>query len=508
MPLTVQVPPGSGSPQSSLPPSEASSGGRFLSALAWTSGAKWSTQVLTWATTIVVARMLTPNDYGVVGMATLVMGVVTLVAELGIGSAVVALRVQDAAVLRQLNSVTILIGLASILLVAAGAPSLAGFFRAEQLVPVVLVLGATFVVQSAKTVPESLLIQAQRFRLLAGVETGRALSAALVTVVCALQGWGYWSLVAGYVASALLATGATVWLQPVAFERPKRDVIFPVMRVSLDVVGSRLAWYCYSNADFFVAGRVLGSTPLGIYTMAWTIATAPVDRIAATLNQVSQSFFAENRYDMEALRKQFLTMTEGIGLATMPACLGIALVADDLVATVLGPRWSAAALPLKILCLYTPLRCLAIVVPPLLLVLGESRHVLIWTTAAAIGLPFCFILGSGLGPEGIAAAWALAYPLVAFPLYARALPRLGTTAMEYVRSLSVAIGSTVGMVLGLLLVRQVLPTQWHPGSRLAVQVTLGVLAWVGTLLVFSMPTARRLVGLVRQLRGTSSAEGR
>jgi O-antigen/teichoic acid export membrane protein len=431
-------------------------------------------------------------------MATLVTGMVALVADLGIGTAMVARRVADVVTLRQLNSVALLGGLWSFLFVAWGSTALARFFRADQLVSVVTVLSATIVVQSAKTVSEGLLLQERRFRLLAGVQGASSVSGALLTVACALLGWGYWSLVLGSVATAVLGAGALVMLRPVAFAMPTRHVL-GTLRVSFDILGSRLAWYSYSNADFLVAGRVLGPTPLGAYTMAWTIATAPVDKIAATLNQVSQPFFAANRDDRDALRKQFLTITQGIALVTIPACVGLALVAEDLVEALLGPTWSEAVLPLQILCLYTPLRCLAVVVTPLLLALGESRHVLVCTIAAAVALPFCFLLGSRLGPAGIAGAWVVAYPLVAAPLYARSLPKITVTMMDYLRSLYVPLSTTLVMGLVAALLGRVLSTQWHPGYRLAVQVAIGAGTWLGALLVLSPPTARRILDLAREL---------
>jgi O-antigen/teichoic acid export membrane protein len=504
MRLTTEAPSESAAGQGRQP-GESSPAGSFVSALAWTSGAKWAAQVLSWGTTVVVARILTPNDYGLVGMATLVMGVVTLVAELGISTSVVTERVQEPSTLRQLNAIAVLVGLGSFVSVSAAAPSLARFFNSEQLVPVVSVLGATFIVQSVKTVPEGLLLQHREFRLLAGVEAARAVLGALVTVASALAGWGYWALVAGYVANAVSGTALILSLRPLWLERPRRDVVGPVIRVSLHVVGSRLAWYCYSNADFLVAGRVLGSAPLGIYTMGWTIATAPVDKIAATLNSVSQSFFASSRNDVEDLRGQFLRVTKGIALVTTPACLGIALVADDLVGAVLGPRWSAVVVPLRILCIYTPLRCIAVVLPPLLLVLRESRYLLLCTAGAAVGLPFCFLFGSSWGAGGIAAAWAVAYPLVAFPLYERSLPRIGVSAIQYASALREALWPTAGMAVGVLLLRRVLPLDWHSGLRLTCQVAFGIAVWLGTLLVLSRSTAREILRLARQFTGRGSS---
>jgi len=102
----------------------------LLNGIAWTSGAKWASQLLTWASTLVVARLLSPEDYGLVGMASIYLGVITLLSEFGLGSAVVTLRELSEEQVAQINSVSLLFGLASFALSCAAAVPLGHFFHA------------------------------------------------------------------------------------------------------------------------------------------------------------------------------------------------------------------------------------------------------------------------------------------------------------------------------------------------------------------------------------------
>ena len=118
------------------------------------------------------------------------------------------------------------------------------------------------------------------------------------------------------------------------------------MRFSGDVLGSRVAWYAYSNSDFLVAGRMLGQAPLGAYTLAWTIASTPVEKITNMITRVTPAFFSAVQDDKPHLRRYLLGITDGLSLLTFPASLGMALVADQFVLVVLGAKWAPAIIPL------------------------------------------------------------------------------------------------------------------------------------------------------------------
>lgn len=249
----------------------------LLHGLAWTGAAKWATQVLSWASTLVVARLLTPEDYGLVGMAGIYLGFITLLSEFGLGGAVVTLRDLDTVQIAQLNGLAVLFGIASFLASCAIAFPLGHFFRASQLPLVVVVMSLTFVIAGFKTVPLALLQRDLQFKTLALVEASQAVVLSVAMVGFALLGFRYWTLVIGAILSVLISTVALSKLRFTRLAWPRLASLRRAMEFSTHLIGTRLCWYAYSNADFAVAGRVLGrphsaSTILGgpWQTFRWT----------------------------------------------------------------------------------------------------------------------------------------------------------------------------------------------------------------------------------------------
>src|SRR5213083_2317392 len=185
----------------------------LLHGVAWTAAAKWAAQVLSWASWLIVARLLSPEDYGLVGMATIYLGLITLLSEFGLGTAVLVVRDLSVEQINQLNGMAVLLGLAGVLASCAAAIPLGHFFRAPQLPLVVVAMSSTFVITSFKTVPFALLKRDLRFKALALIDLSQALVLAISMVAFAVVGFRYWTLVCGGVVGALVSTGAILRLR-------------------------------------------------------------------------------------------------------------------------------------------------------------------------------------------------------------------------------------------------------------------------------------------------------
>src|SRR5262249_41782766 len=147
------------------------------------------------------------------------------------------------------------------------------------------------------------------------------------------------------------------------FALPRWREIREPMRYSTRILTGNLSWWAYSNADFVVAGRFLGKGPLGAYSLAWTVASMPIDRITGIVTKVTPAYFSALQHDNRALRRQLLMLTEAIAMLTLPASLGMALVASDFIHAALGDQWVDAIVPLQLLCLYASLRSITTLLP-------------------------------------------------------------------------------------------------------------------------------------------------
>jgi O-antigen/teichoic acid export membrane protein len=442
--------------------------------IAWTSGAKWAGQLLAWASTLIVARLLTPEDYGLVGMASIYLGLITLVSEFGLGSTVVTLRDLSEEQVAQLGGLALLIGLGSFALSLAAAIPLGRFFRSPQLPAVVAVMSTAFVITAFKTVPGSLLQRDMRFRALALIETWRAVLLAVSMIALALLGLRYWTLVIGGLLSAALSTGATLALRRHRFAWPRRQSLTHAMTFTRHILIGRLAWYTYSNADFLVAGRLLGKAALGLYEVGWSVANVPIEKITSLVGQVTPAVFAAVQTDHAALRRYLLRITEGLALITFPASLGLALVAPDFVHLALGAKWQDAIAPLQLLALSTGFRAVTPLLPQVLNVVGASRLSMRYGVLWACVLPAGFyVLGRQWGTVGLAVVWVSLFPLLAVPAYRHVLRAIELPWRTYLLSLWPATSASLLMGAAVLAARLALGEHGAPSVRFAIQVAAG-----------------------------------
>jgi PST family polysaccharide transporter len=265
------------------------------------------------------------------------------------------------------------------------------------------------------------------------------------------------------------------------FAIPRTETVAETVRVGRELVVSRFAWYAMFNADFLVAGRVLGKAPLGNYTWAWTLASLPVAKISMLVTGVSLPYFAAVQERKESLRRYLLLMTEGLALVTFPASVGIGLLADQLVPLLFGPRWTGAILPLQVLALAVPLRSVATLLPQVTTVLGQTAFGMYHAVAGALVMAVAFVVGSRWGTLGIAGAWATVYPLVLLPLLLRVLRGLECSLGGYLRAVRTAAFGTVTMAGVVVLTRVGLSGALPLPAILAIELLAGMLTYAGAL---------------------------
>jgi teichuronic acid exporter len=471
----------------------------LLHGIAWTSGAQWAGQLLAWASTLIVARLLTPEDYGLVGMGSIYLGLITLVSEFGLASTVITLRDLSEEQVAQLNGLAVLFGVGGFAISCAAAIPLGRFFHTPQLPPVVVAMSAAFVITAFKTVPVSLLQRDMRFKALALMDTGRAVLLAVSMIAFAVLGLRYWTLVIGGLLSSVLSTGAALVLRRHRFAWPRRHSLTHAMTFSGHVLVGRLSWYAYSNADFLVAGRILGQAALGLYELGWTLANVPIEKVTALVGQVTPSIFSAVQHDRAALRRYLLRITEGLALITLPTSLGMALVAPDFVLLALGEKWHGAIVPLQLLALSGALRSVTPLLPQALNAIGESRLAMRYAVLCAFVLPTAFyVMAKQWGTVGLALVWVVVFPLLTLPAYQRVLARIQLSSRQYLGALWPGLSASVLMAVAVLTVKRVVGSYGSPGFRFGTQVVVGACTYT---LICVLLHRGRLAAFSHVLRG-------
>jgi O-antigen/teichoic acid export membrane protein len=474
---------------------------KFAGGLAWTAGAKWATQLLTWGSTLVVARLLFPSDLGTAEIAGLFFGITSVLAEFGIGTAVLHMPELDRRTLGQLNLFSMLISSLAFLLGALASPLLALFFHSDH----VLFFAANsvaFFITGLQAVPYGLLQRDMAYRRLSLVEASMAFVQAVVTVSAALAGWGYWSLWAGGGAGRVTATILVYYWKPVPFVWPRWDDIRRPVEMGRHVAISRVMSSAGSMADSIVVGRMLGESALGSYRMAMNLASAPAEKVSSLIMRTASPLFANVMDDTPLVRRYYLIIAEFLSLVVMPLMLGLVLVAPEAVRVILGPRWVGATAPLQWLGLFMIVRVLGVLAEQVLVSQRLTRMTMRISAVNFVVMITAFIVAARWkGPAGVAAAWVLLSPVTILPLLIILLRSIHLKAREYAAALLPAVAGSAVMCLALtLLSRRLATASLSPQASLPLLVLAGGVVYCGVILTLFRGRVARYTNFLSNFR--------
>lgn len=475
--------------------------------LAWTAGAKWMTQLITWASVLAAARLLSPSDFGLVEMAAYFTAVTNLLAEFGISAAVLQMPELDRRAVAQLNTLSVVLCTVAFCCSVAGAPLVVTFFRSEQLRMLVIISSLSLFITGFQAIPGGMLQKSMDYRRLSLAEAVLALVQSVVTVGCALCGAGYWSLVAGMLAGKASSAVLMACWSPVPFALPKWNEISAPLRLAWHVTVGRLAWVMFSQADGIVVGRTMGNAVLGTYRLATSLAGAPAEKTSLLLMRVTGPLFANVQDDVGLVRRYLSIMTEFLALTVFPLTLGLAAVAPEAVAAILGPKWAEAVAPLRWLAIFAGIRTLSTLMGQVLTSLRFTRFTM-WTSLVSFLLmPLSFYFASRWGPGAVAAAWILMSPVTVGPLLVKGLKATRMRYPDYLDLILPALAGSAILVVSALGIRILLPKSWPPAADLSLEVMAGGTTYCGVMWLLHRERMLRYVRFaLRLMRNSALAE--
>ncbi len=474
---------------------------QLMSGLAWQGALRWLGQALSWSVTIVVARMLSPDDFGVVSLAAAFAVLAPYVTEYSIGRSVVMDRITRRSDLERLHAICILVGLALSLAMAAAAPMIARVWSEPRVLGPLVAWSATFLLSGMLAIPSNRLLRAMRYRTVALVELVKSIVQSLIVLGLALAGARYWALVVGYVASYVVSVWVyyrLAWLSP---SMPAVRELRPLLRYPRHLFAGNITWYAYSNADYLAVGRVLGTSALGVYQLAWNIAQLPGEKVMNVIQGVTGPFFGRIGRDAEMLRRYLLLILEAAALIHLPILAGIALVTDTAVPLIFGAKWEGAVAPMRLLLANAACLGIGTLLTQALNAAGEARVTSRLGLVLVILLPVSFVVAaSSLGATAVAACWVLAQPLMlGFPALCLAR-KVGVPVWALLRAVSPAVLLSVVMMATVRSTHHLLGggPSW---GRLAIEVIVGVVTVLLMAFVAYRPRLKALLSVVRDARG-------
>ena len=466
---------------------------QVMSALRWSAIAKFGGQLISWAITLIVIRLLAPADYGLVAMLSLIFIFLGMLGDMGFGASIVQSPTLEEREIRQTFGAALLINLAICALLCVGAPAIAAFYDEPRLVEMTRVAALGFVLVGAIPVYSGLLQREMRFRTSARIEIVSGIVGNLATLAFALNGSGPWALILGGlignpVRVALLCASATTFYWPsFRFGDTRRLWSF-----GGSILITRIVWYWSSQADVLIAGKFLGKEALGLYSVAVHLASLPMQRAAGIINGVAFAAFAKIQHDPKAIAHNTRLGVRLMAFVTFPVLWGIGAVAPELVEIAIGPRWSESILPLTLVALTIPFRMIGSIVSTTIMSIGRV-DVAMWTTiAGACIAPPIFFFGARYGIVGLSLAWVVVAPLMFLLNMVRALPILGLSMRSVFIEMWRPMTVSAVMFVAVESLRQLLPHLAVP-VLFALLVGCGVAVYtVGTWLLNRVATIEAL----------------
>jgi PST family polysaccharide transporter len=379
---------------------------RTLSGLFWMSLATGANAVVLLLVVVVLARLLTPADFGLAAAALMVVGFSAIFSELGIGPAVVQRPDLQTAHLRAGFTVSILLGVLLAVLTWVSAPVVAAFFRLDGLTPLLRALAFVFPLQGLAVVADSLLQREFRFRCLGILEmVSLVLGYGVVGVILAALDYAAWALVGAHLAQTVVRTGLLLVLRPhPAWPLLERRACTDLLYFGGGYTAGRLSNYLAGQGEHLVIGRWLGAAALGVYGRAYQLMAAPAVLFGNVLDRVLFPAMAHVQDDPKSLAAAYRRASSLIALVILPTSAVLVALAPEVVRVLLGPEWPAVVLPLQILCVGMLFRTGCKVSDSLARATGAvySRT---WrqTTYAALVLAGAWV-GQWAGVEGVAFA--------------------------------------------------------------------------------------------------------
>lgn len=477
-----------------------------VKSVAWYGATRLWGQMLSWTVTILVARILVPDDYGLFAMALSVLVVLELLQEFGLGTAIV--QRQDLTG-RQVNAVFWVVTGASLALAAgtfAGADLISRFYVEPRLAWILRVLCLNFLLNALGMVPYSLLTKSINLRHRSLAEALGATASALTALSLAYLGYEVWALVLGHLARAVVLNGT---LAALAQWRPGLQMAWDglggILRFGLRIAGTQLIGHFGPALSIVILARLLGGTALGLYAMAQSLAEAPHRISTAIINQVSFPIFSKLQDDTDELGAYFLKISKWLAVVSLPVQIGLVLVASDLVPVLMSAKWQEMIVPFQIFCLESVVVVLTLTSSPLLTARGRARLLFHRSALSLATLTLATVVGAQFGLVGATVARLIGIIPLRMLLLLPSLRELGLPLTQYLSGLTSPLAATAVMAAGVLALQHALSGWAGPVERLVLGIGTGALIYPAALLLLDGGLGTEMKTITRDLFSTSKA---
>jgi len=447
----------------------------------WSAAAKWGYQLATLAVFAVLSRLLTPEVFGIVALASVFTALTRLVAEQGLADALVQRPDLDADHLDTAFWLSLSVGV--LLAVSLGASSwlIAALVNEPEVAPVLASLCATLVFAGLGSVQQAILTRELRFASLAVTTLVAVVVGGVVGIAAAGAGFGVWSLVAQLLTFEIVRTIA-LWIA--CKWRPRfrfsRRHVGDLLSFGANVVGYRLLRFANTRIDKLIVGSVLGATSLGIYVIAYRLLELLIDITTSIIGSVAFPILSRIQEDLPRVQNAYYKAIRLTGVAAFPLFAGLIAVAPEATRLIFGSQWDDSVPVMRVLAVAGLLQSILFVNNIVMKSLGKPSWRLIIMGITAVLLVGAFAIVARRGVVAVAVAFVVVTSVMA-PVWLFWVHRLiSLSVARYLRQIGPALfasGVMTAVVFAAKLAVADVPLLW----RVVLLVTLGVVTYFGSL---------------------------
>ena len=488
--------------------------GRALRGGAITIATQATSFFLTLGSTAILARLLTPTDYGLVAMVAVVIGFVAMFKDLGLSMATVQRTEITQSQVSALFWLNTALGLALAIVTATLAPVLAAFYEEPRLVPLTRFLAVTFLISGLGVQHQALLRRQMRYASLAAVEISGLIAGTILALLAAWRGAQYWALALMMVATAVVSTMG-FWLFCGWRPSPprRRADIAAMLAFGSNLAGFNVVNYMARNFDQVLIGRVWGGSELGAYERASRLLHMALKLIYTPISHVAIPVLSRLQPSPELYRQYYLKALYPLAFVMMPGAAFMAAMSSDLVYILMGSQWARAGTILSVLGILGLLFPVSNTLGWHYIASGATKRMLRWglfdgavvVTAVVVGIPY--------GGIGVAAAFSTARVLLFLPGIWYATRTVPVGVSDVLKTIRVPLPSSVAIGTMLYISRQTILADFDAWSRLLIALPAAAAAYLTIACLASRSLAPfldlpRLLVAVFRTHETNGTQGR
>lgn len=471
---------------------------KLVSGFAWEAACKASAQAFSWISTIYVARVLAPADYGIVAISGIFVGLSLMLGGLGLCAGVI--QKKDVTKAEMDGVFWLSMGLNALVFAALFflAPVIATWYDIPLLTDVVRVAAFILLISGLSIIPRAIKLKELDFRFtsLAGMTGGFTIT--LTAFLLAWSGYGIWSLVVSTLVGELVLTIIYFCGSPwrPGFHYSWLEVK-PIVRFGVGLMMSRMVQFFNGKTSVIVSGGVLGEVSTGYLQFSETLAKMPTDKIGGLFQSIAFASLSKVQDDVELSKKLLFKFHRYLVFVSYPILLGAAFVAEDLILIVLTEKWLPMKTALQLVCCVAAMSVSLLLLPRFLESIGRVNEVFKFQVSLAVVSLTAMLIGSQWQLEGMIIALLMVYPFLYIQILRYVLPRLGSSLLEFVKSFADVVFLNVTFI-ACLYATSYLFADFEPLFRLVANVGSGAIIYAAFCALFMRSDIRSLIGMLKK----------